>query len=135
MIGGRFGAGYCKGKIPPALGDGESARRRRQLPDRPTSLAGCRTERRTASGALPAAGTGSQASTAIVSRWRRLRASSHGQGKAAEPLTVQADLTSESAADEITKATSTWFRHIEIIVNNAEIGPGSDHGAARAQLS
>jgi NAD(P)-dependent dehydrogenase (short-subunit alcohol dehydrogenase family) len=39
------------------------------------------------------------------------------------------------AADEITKATRARFGCIDILVNNAEIGPGSDHGAARAQLS
>jgi NAD(P)-dependent dehydrogenase (short-subunit alcohol dehydrogenase family) len=44
-------------------------------------------------------------------------------------------LTSDSVVDEITKATRTRFGRIDILVNNAEIGPGSDHDAARAQLS
>jgi NAD(P)-dependent dehydrogenase (short-subunit alcohol dehydrogenase family) len=50
-------------------------------------------------------------------------------------LTVQTDLTNHSAVDEITKATRARFGRIDILVNNAEIGPGFDHGAARAQLS
>jgi NAD(P)-dependent dehydrogenase (short-subunit alcohol dehydrogenase family) len=40
-------------------------------------------------------------------------------------LTVQTDLTSDSAVDEITKATRTRFGRIDILVNNAGIGPGS----------
>jgi NAD(P)-dependent dehydrogenase (short-subunit alcohol dehydrogenase family) len=47
------------------------------------------------------------------------------QGKAAELLTVQTDLTSDSAADEITKATRALFGRIDILVSNAGIGPGS----------
>jgi NAD(P)-dependent dehydrogenase (short-subunit alcohol dehydrogenase family) len=40
-------------------------------------------------------------------------------------LTVQTDLTSNSAADEITKAARARFGRIDILVNNAGIGPGS----------
>jgi NAD(P)-dependent dehydrogenase (short-subunit alcohol dehydrogenase family) len=47
------------------------------------------------------------------------------QGKAAELLTVQTDLTSDSAVDEIIKATRTRFGRIDILVNNAGIGPGA----------
>jgi NAD(P)-dependent dehydrogenase (short-subunit alcohol dehydrogenase family) len=47
------------------------------------------------------------------------------QGKAAELLTVQTDLTNDSAADEITKAARARFGRIDILVNNAGIGPGS----------
>jgi NAD(P)-dependent dehydrogenase (short-subunit alcohol dehydrogenase family) len=45
--------------------------------------------------------------------------------KAAELLTIQTDLTNDSAADEITKATRTRFGRIDILVNNAGIGPGA----------
>jgi 3-oxoacyl-[acyl-carrier protein] reductase len=54
-----------------------------------------------------------------------LAATARGQEKAAELLTVQTDLTNDSAADEITKATRTRFGRIDILVNNAGIGPGS----------
>ena len=64
-----------------------------------------------------------------------LAASAGEQGKGDDFLTVQTDLTNDSAADEITKATRARFGRIGILVNNAEIGPGFDHGAARAQLS
>jgi NAD(P)-dependent dehydrogenase (short-subunit alcohol dehydrogenase family) len=47
------------------------------------------------------------------------------QGKAAELLTIQTDLTNDSAADEITSATRTRFGRIDILVNNAGLGPGS----------
>src|SRR5882724_11273970 len=53
-----------------------------------------------------------------------LAASAREQGKAAELLTIQADLTSDSAANEITEATRTRFGRIDILVNNAGIGPG-----------
>jgi NAD(P)-dependent dehydrogenase (short-subunit alcohol dehydrogenase family) len=54
-----------------------------------------------------------------------LAASAREQGKAAELLTIQTDLTNDSAADEITKATRARFGHIDILVNNAGIGPDS----------
>jgi NAD(P)-dependent dehydrogenase (short-subunit alcohol dehydrogenase family) len=54
-----------------------------------------------------------------------LAASADELGKAAELLTIQTDLTSDSAADEITSATRTRFGRIDILVNNAGIGPGS----------
>jgi NAD(P)-dependent dehydrogenase (short-subunit alcohol dehydrogenase family) len=54
-----------------------------------------------------------------------LAASAREQGKAAELLTVQTDLTNDSAVDEITKATRARFGRIDILVNNAGIGPGS----------
>jgi 3-hydroxy acid dehydrogenase/malonic semialdehyde reductase len=64
-----------------------------------------------------------------------LAATAREQGKAAELLTIQADLTNDSAVDEITKATRARFGRIDILVNNPEIGPGFDHGTARAQAS
>jgi NAD(P)-dependent dehydrogenase (short-subunit alcohol dehydrogenase family) len=64
-----------------------------------------------------------------------LATSAREQGKGDGFLTVQTDLTNDSAADEITKATRARFGRIDILVNNPEIGPGSDHGAVRAQLS
>jgi NAD(P)-dependent dehydrogenase (short-subunit alcohol dehydrogenase family) len=54
-----------------------------------------------------------------------LAASTHEQGKAAELLTIQTDLTNDSAVDEITKATRARFGSIDILVNNAGIGPGA----------
>jgi NAD(P)-dependent dehydrogenase (short-subunit alcohol dehydrogenase family) len=51
-----------------------------------------------------------------------LAASAREQGKAAELLTIQADLTNDSAVDEITEATRTRFGRIDILVNNAGIG-------------
>jgi NAD(P)-dependent dehydrogenase (short-subunit alcohol dehydrogenase family) len=47
------------------------------------------------------------------------------QGKAAELLTIQTDLTKDSAVDEITSATRARFGRIDILVNNAGIGPGA----------
>jgi NAD(P)-dependent dehydrogenase (short-subunit alcohol dehydrogenase family) len=61
-----------------------------------------------------------------------LAASTGEQGKASELLTIQTDLTNDSGVDEITKATRARFGRIDILVNNAEIGSGSDHCAARA---
>jgi NADP-dependent 3-hydroxy acid dehydrogenase YdfG len=58
-----------------------------------------------------------------------LTASAHEQGKADNLLTIQTDLTNDSAADEITKAARVRFGRIDIFVNYAEIGTGSDHGA------
>ena len=54
-----------------------------------------------------------------------LAASAREQGKAAELLTIQADLTNDSAVDEITKGTRARFSRIDILVNNAGIGPGA----------
>jgi NAD(P)-dependent dehydrogenase (short-subunit alcohol dehydrogenase family) len=47
------------------------------------------------------------------------------QGRADELLTLQIDLTSDTAADEITRATRARFGRIDILVNNAGIGPGA----------
>ena len=49
----------------------------------------------------------------------------HRQGKAAELLTIQTDLTTDSAADEITEAARAGFGRIDILANNAGIGQGS----------
>src|SRR5467141_902580 len=54
-----------------------------------------------------------------------LAASAREQGKASELLTIQSDLTNDSAADEITRATRARFGRIDILVNNAGIGPGA----------
>src|SRR6266446_437317 len=54
-----------------------------------------------------------------------LLAMAREQGKAAELLTIQMDLSSDSAADQITRATRSGFGRIDILVNNAGIGPGS----------
>jgi NAD(P)-dependent dehydrogenase (short-subunit alcohol dehydrogenase family) len=54
-----------------------------------------------------------------------LAASAREEGKAPELLTIQADLTNDTAVDEITKATRARFGRIDILVNNAGIGPGS----------
>jgi len=54
-----------------------------------------------------------------------LAATSREQGKSADLLTVQTDLTEDSAAAAITKAAHGKFGHIDILVNNAGIGPGA----------
>jgi NAD(P)-dependent dehydrogenase (short-subunit alcohol dehydrogenase family) len=54
-----------------------------------------------------------------------LAASVREQGKAADLLTIQTDLTSDSAIEEITKASRDRFGRVDILVNNAGIGPGS----------
>jgi len=54
-----------------------------------------------------------------------LAASAHEQGKGSELLTIQTDLTSDSAIEEITKATRDRFGPVDILVNNAGIGPGA----------
>ncbi len=67
------------------------------------------------------------------SRWRRPRPRSAGgacgvareRGKTDELLTLQIDLTSDTAPDEITQATRARFGRIDILVNNAGIGPGA----------
>jgi NADP-dependent 3-hydroxy acid dehydrogenase YdfG len=51
-----------------------------------------------------------------------LTASAREQGKAAELLTIATDLTDDSAADAITKATRGKFGRIDILVNNAGTG-------------
>jgi NAD(P)-dependent dehydrogenase (short-subunit alcohol dehydrogenase family) len=54
-----------------------------------------------------------------------LAASAREQGKADDLLTIQTDLTNDSAAEEITKATRDRFGRIDVLVNNAGIGPGA----------
>jgi len=54
-----------------------------------------------------------------------LSAAAREQGKFADLLTVQTDLTEDSAADAITKVTHGKFGRIDILVNNAGIGPGA----------
>jgi NAD(P)-dependent dehydrogenase (short-subunit alcohol dehydrogenase family) len=54
-----------------------------------------------------------------------LAASAGEQGKATDLLTIQTDLTNDSAAEEITKTTRDRFGRIDILVNNAGIGPGA----------
>jgi NAD(P)-dependent dehydrogenase (short-subunit alcohol dehydrogenase family) len=54
-----------------------------------------------------------------------LAANAREQGKAADLLTVQTDLTGDSAAEEITTAVRDRFGRIDILVNNAGIGPGT----------
>jgi NAD(P)-dependent dehydrogenase (short-subunit alcohol dehydrogenase family) len=54
-----------------------------------------------------------------------LAASADKQGKAAELLTIERDLTGDSSADEITRAVRARFGRVDILVNNAGIGPGS----------
>jgi NAD(P)-dependent dehydrogenase (short-subunit alcohol dehydrogenase family) len=54
-----------------------------------------------------------------------LAVSAREQGAGAELLTIQADLTSDSATDEVTRATRDRFGRVDILVNNAGIGPGA----------
>ena len=54
-----------------------------------------------------------------------LTASAREQGKAAELLTIATDLTDDSAADAIHKATRGKFGRIDMLINNAGIGPGA----------
>ena len=54
-----------------------------------------------------------------------LAASAREQGKAADLLTIQTDLTNNSATEEITKAARDRFGRIDVLVNNAGIGPGA----------
>ena len=54
-----------------------------------------------------------------------LAGSAREQGKGSELLTLQTDLSKDSAAEEITGATRDRFRRIDILVNNAGIGPGA----------
>jgi NAD(P)-dependent dehydrogenase (short-subunit alcohol dehydrogenase family) len=54
-----------------------------------------------------------------------LAANAREQGKADDLLTIQTDLTNDSAVEEITKATRDRFGRIDVLVNNAGIGPGA----------
>ena len=54
-----------------------------------------------------------------------LAATSREQGKSGDLLTVQTDLTEDSAAAAITRAAHGKFGHLDILVNNAGIGPGA----------
>src|SRR5271165_6609632 len=55
-----------------------------------------------------------------------LAAGADEQGrKAADLLTIQTDLTNDSAVDEIIQAAGARFGRIDILVNNAGIGPGA----------
>jgi NAD(P)-dependent dehydrogenase (short-subunit alcohol dehydrogenase family) len=54
-----------------------------------------------------------------------LAASAREQGKGSELLTLQTDLSKDSAAEEITGAARDRFGRIDILVNNAGIGPGA----------
>ena len=54
-----------------------------------------------------------------------LAAGAREQGKAAELLTIQTDLSVDTATDEIVAATRARFGQIDILVNNAGIGPGA----------
>src|SRR5580700_6427231 len=54
-----------------------------------------------------------------------LATSAREQGKGSELLTLQTDLSKDSAAEEITGATRDRFGCIDILVNNAGIGPGA----------
>jgi NAD(P)-dependent dehydrogenase (short-subunit alcohol dehydrogenase family) len=54
-----------------------------------------------------------------------LAASAREQGKADDLLTIQTDLTSDSAPEEIAKTTRDRFGRVDILVNNAGIGPGA----------
>src|SRR5215471_7368427 len=54
-----------------------------------------------------------------------LAATSREQGKSVDLLTVQTDLTEDSAAAAITRAANGKFGRIDILVNNAGIGPGA----------
>ena len=67
----------------------------------------------------------SPASIATMSQLAALATMAREQGKTDELLTLQIDLTSDTAADEITQATRARFGRIDILVNNAGIGPGA----------
>jgi NAD(P)-dependent dehydrogenase (short-subunit alcohol dehydrogenase family) len=54
-----------------------------------------------------------------------LAASARQQGNAAELLTFTADLTDDAAPDAIAMATRGKFGRIDILINNAGIGPGA----------
>jgi NAD(P)-dependent dehydrogenase (short-subunit alcohol dehydrogenase family) len=54
-----------------------------------------------------------------------LAASTRTEGRADDLLTIQTDLASDVAAGEISKATRDRFGRIDILDNNAGIGPGA----------
>jgi|KBSSwiStaDraftv2_1062776.scaffolds.fasta_scaffold762338_2 NAD(P)-dependent dehydrogenase (short-subunit alcohol dehydrogenase family) len=54
-----------------------------------------------------------------------LSTKAHELGQAADLLTIQTDLTSDSAAEQIISATRARFGRIDVLVNNAGIGHGS----------
>ena len=54
-----------------------------------------------------------------------LAAMAREQERAAELLIIQRDLSSGSVADEITKTTRARFGRIDILINNAGMGPGA----------
>jgi len=54
-----------------------------------------------------------------------LAAGAREQGKAAELLTIETDLSADGAVAEVTGTTRARFGHIDILVNNAGIGPGA----------
>jgi NAD(P)-dependent dehydrogenase (short-subunit alcohol dehydrogenase family) len=54
-----------------------------------------------------------------------LAASAREQGKGDDLLTIQTDLTIDSATEEIAEAARARFGRIDILVNNAGIGPGA----------
>ena len=60
-----------------------------------------------------------------MSPWRPSPPTFREQGKSADLLTIQTDLTEDSAADAISKATHAKFGPVDILVNNAGIGPGA----------
>src|SRR5271169_5795708 len=74
---------------------------------------------------LLAAGIGSPGVDRDRDPLESLATSAREQGKAAEVLAVRTDLTSDTAADEITRATRSRFGRIDILANNAGIGPGA----------
>ena len=54
-----------------------------------------------------------------------LTASAREQGKVDAVLTIQTDLANDSAVNEIVEATRARFGRIDILANNARIGPGA----------
>ena len=65
---------------------------------------------------------------AAVDRDRRrlaeLAASAEAEGKADELLTLEIDLAADAAPAEIVHAARARFGHIDILINNAGVGPG-----------
>jgi NAD(P)-dependent dehydrogenase (short-subunit alcohol dehydrogenase family) len=54
-----------------------------------------------------------------------LSASARDKGVAERLLTIEADLTNDAAIEEITKGTRNRFGRVDVLVNNAGIGPGA----------